>query len=308
MAGETPQFRFWLWLIGLIGLIVPQRLRVDWTQEWKAELQWRESQLAQWDRLDFKARILLLRHSAGGFVDALLLQPRRWEDEMIQDLRYGLRTLLKNPGFTAMAVLSLALGIGANAAIFSLLDAMLLKNLPVNHPEELVFLQSGEPGPKPSSNISYRVFEQLRTQNEYLSGICFFAYATRFNAAIDGQSEAIEGQVVSGDFFNVLEVRPMAGRTLTAQEDSISDAPSTAVISHRFWTRRFGSSPSTLGKTIVVNGTPLTIVGVAPPEFFGVIIGNAPDIFIPSAAADRVLPRRFRFLDASMPRPRANQT
>src|SRR5437868_8617704 len=131
-----------LWLIRVIGVLVPRRLRIDWRQEWEAELRHRELLLAEWDRLDWRSKLDLLRRSLGACSDALLLQPRRLEDEMFQDLRFGVRMLLKNPGFTAVAVLSLALGIGANTAIFSLVDAVLLKLLPVKNPEQLIALDS----------------------------------------------------------------------------------------------------------------------------------------------------------------------
>src|SRR5882724_12108709 len=125
------------WLIEFIGLIVPRRLRADWQQEWEAELQFRELLLADWEKLNWKTKLDLLRRSLGAFWDALLLQPQRLEDEVFQDLRYGARLLLKHKGFTAVAVLSLALGIGANTAIFSLIDAVMLRALPVQEPERL---------------------------------------------------------------------------------------------------------------------------------------------------------------------------
>ena len=127
----------WLWLITFIGVIVPRRFRADWRQEWEAELRYRETLLADWNQLNRRTKLDLLWHSAGALMDALWLQPRRWEDEMIQDLRFGIRMLLKNKSFTAVAVLSLALGVGANTAIFQLLDAVRLRTLPVNAPQEL---------------------------------------------------------------------------------------------------------------------------------------------------------------------------
>src|SRR5215813_4452639 len=109
MANVTPttRFHFWLWLIYIIGVIVPRRLRADWRQEWEAELRYREALLAEWDKLNWQTKLDLLRRSSGAFVDALLLQPKRLEDEMFQDLRYGIRMLLKHKGFTLVAVLSL---------------------------------------------------------------------------------------------------------------------------------------------------------------------------------------------------------
>ncbi|HEU4434441.1 MAG TPA: ABC transporter permease, partial [Pyrinomonadaceae bacterium] len=209
--------------------------------------------------------------------------------------------LIKNPGFTAMAVLSLALGIGANAAIFSLLDAVLLKTLPVRQPEQLVFLETGEPSLKRSTNISHRTYERLRAQNQLLADACYFGSATRINASFNGSPEVIEGQLVSGSFFSTLGVEAALGRTFTQTDDSEGSSQQVAVISDAYWRRRFGSSPSIVGQNLIVNNRPFTIVGVAPPEFFGAIVGSAPDVFLPSRSGELILPRRTRISESTLP-------
>src|SRR5499426_991909 len=135
--GRKTLSRPWLWIVRLIGVIVPRKLRADWREEWEAELQYRETLLAEWDKLNWRNKLALLWHSLGAFTDALWLQPRRMEEEVFQDLRFGARMLLKNRMFTLVAALSLALGIGANAAIFSLINALMLRSLPVKAPQEL---------------------------------------------------------------------------------------------------------------------------------------------------------------------------
>ena len=144
MASPPPSKKLFrqphLWLIATLGVIVPRRLRADWRQEWEAELQYRESLLAEWDRLTWQTRIDLIRRSLGAFWDAVVLQPRRFEDEIFQDLRFGARMFLKQPSFTLIAVVTLALGIGASTAIFSVVNGVLLKSLPFPDSERLVTL------------------------------------------------------------------------------------------------------------------------------------------------------------------------
>src|SRR5262249_42927904 len=127
------------------GVLVPRRLRADWRHEWEAEFGYRETLLAEWDKLNWQTKLDLVRRSLGAFWDALLLQPRRWEDEMFQDLRFGVRMLFKHKAVTAVAVLSLSLGIGANTAIFSLVDRLLVRPLPVAEPAALVAFNKGTP-------------------------------------------------------------------------------------------------------------------------------------------------------------------
>src|SRR5499427_1919200 len=138
-------FRFWLWLIRMVGVIVPRRLRAGWRQEWEAELRHREAMLAQWDRLDWGAKLDLLRRSTSAFWDALWLQPKRLEDEMFQDLRFGGRMLVKSKGFTLVAALTLALGIGANTAIFSVVNAVLLQPLRLKDADRIVDVRTYTP-------------------------------------------------------------------------------------------------------------------------------------------------------------------
>src|SRR5580765_4914762 len=134
---HSTNFRFWHWLIRFIGVIVPRRFRARFRQEWEAELQYREELLARWDKLDWQNKLELLWRSLGAFWDALWLQRQRLEEDMFQDLRFGVRMLLKSKMFTLVAVLSLALGIGANTAIFSLINVLMLRALPVREPQEL---------------------------------------------------------------------------------------------------------------------------------------------------------------------------
>ena len=170
MRKEKSDWNAQLWLIRLIGIIVPRRLRADWRQEWEAELQHREQLLAEWDRLNLRARLDLLWRSTSAFWDALWMQTYRWEDAMIQDLRYGVRVLLKQPGFTLIAVFTLALGIGANTAIFSIVNALLLRPLPFHESERLVFL-SEKSGDGERLDVAYPNFADWRDRAQSFVGM-----------------------------------------------------------------------------------------------------------------------------------------
>jgi predicted permease len=279
---RTTRFRFWLWMITLIGVIVPRRLRADWRQEWEAELRYRERMLAEWDRLDWRNKLELLRRSASAFWDALCLQPERWEDEMIQDLRYGVRMLLKSKMFTLVAALSLALGIGANTAIFSLINAMMLRTLPVKDARELaIFSTIGEKGP--GYVFSYPLYEMFRDHNQSFNGVVAGSSVSRARLIVNesGAVESAQQQRVSGNFFSMLGVSAVVGRMFTEADDNPASGQPAAVISYEFWKRRFGLDPGVVGRKITINDTPLVIVGVTPPGFSGFEVGARPDLWWP---------------------------
>src|SRR5262245_16654553 len=287
---QTTRFRFWLWLIRFIGVIVPRRFRARFRQEWEAELEYREALLARRDRLGWRNKFELRWRSLGALWDALLLQQLRWEDEMIQDLRFGVRMLLKHKGFTIVATLMLALGIGANTAIFSLLDAVLLKMLPVKQPEQLVALKKA--GPRGASmNFSYPLIERLRDDNLVFAGILATSGVSRAKMRVEGvgsgQSEYAARETTSGGYFATLGVTALLGRTFTDEDDKTPGGQPIAVISYGFWLRRFASDPAVVGKTITLDDTLCTIIGVTPPEFFGVEVGAATDVWLPLTQVTR---------------------
>jgi predicted permease len=217
-------------------------------------------------------------------------------ENLLQDIRFGLRTLGKNPGFTLVAILTLALGIGANAAIFSLTDQVLLRLLPVERPRELVVLSSPgvghgriwsdiEGGP----SFSYPMYKDLRDRNEVFTGL-LARYHLQVNVAGEGQSQLAEGELVTGNYFQVLGVRPFLGRVLTVQDETAPGANPVTVLSYGYWTRHFGSDPNILNKQLAVNGNSLTVVGVARPGFAGVQVGQIPDLFIPITMKAQMTP------------------
>src|SRR5215213_9892091 len=225
---------------------------------------------------------------------------------MLQDIRYGIRMLLKKPGFTLVAVLSLALGIGANTAIFSLLDAVLIRKLPVQQPEQLVLFGRGRDigvtlgFPDSSWDLfSYSFYRQAQQRTDVFAGVAsLLSMQWNVHGFVNtkGPSSDIEQmqvQLVSGTYFPVLGINAALGRVLTDADDQTPGAHPVAVASYAWWENRLGRDPSAVGKTINIDGIAYTIVGVAPKEFFGTTVGQAPDLWIPLAMEKQMPPAHF---------------
>jgi predicted permease len=283
-------------LIALIGVIVPRRLRAEWRQEWEAELRHREQRLVQWHRLDRRHKRDLLRRSSGAIWDALWLQRHRWEDEMVQDVRFALRMLVKQPAISLIAVVMLALGIGANTAVFSFVNALLLRPLDgVAQPDRLVQIGRQYPDKNYVSDSSYPDFLDFRAQNSVLAGMAAMS-VTAFHVSAGGQTTRVEGELVSGDYFEVLGVTAAQGRLITADDDQPSAEP-VAVISDRLWRSRFGGA-DVAGRAIKLNGQSFVVAGVARPPFAGIKVGTPRDVWVPLSTLTRFEPAM---------RPRFNQ-
>jgi predicted permease len=222
---------------------------------------------------------------------------------MLQDIRYGIRMLLKKPGFTLIAVLSLALGIGANTAIFSLLDAMLIKTLPVQEPQQLVLFGKGEdqgaslgPASGTVDLFSYPFYRQAQQKTEMFSGVASLlsmTWTVHGFVNSSGDIEQLEVQLVSGSYFPVLGVNAGLGRVLTEADDQNQGGHPVAVVSYAWWQQRMGGDPSAIGRTITIDDTTYNIVGVAPKEFFGTTVGSAPDLWIPLSMEKQLPPAHW---------------
>ena len=236
-------------------------------------------------------------------------------NSLLQDLRFAVRLLIKSPVFTFVTIVTLALGIGANTAIFSVVDAVLLKKLPVREPDQLVLFKSlaaadfnfggfyGNTKPDAASGLTaatsfpYQSFIRLREQKTTLSDVFAFG-SLSVNVNVDGQADVVRAQVVSGNYYSALGVQPFAGRAITDTDDHAAATP-VAVISDRYWQRRFSGSPDVLGKQINLNNIAFTIVGVTPPEFNGTgQVGSSPDISVPLAFEPQLSGDRSRMKGA----------
>src|SRR5271168_3465621 len=204
-------------------------------------------------------------------------------DTAFRDLKYALRTLARTPGFTVIAILTLALGIGANTAIFTLLDQILLRLLPVKNPQELVLLTMH--GRHYGSNwggnaISHPMFRDFAAHNEVFADM-FARFAFDVSLSFNGQAEHIPIEMVSGTYFSALGLNPILGRVFTPEDDRLPDAYPYVVLNYSYWKSRFSADPDIVGKTLTINNYKMTVVGVLQPGFDGVELGRSPKIFVP---------------------------
>jgi putative ABC transport system permease protein len=218
-------------------------------------------------------------------------------ESLLQDVRYALRMLRKSPGFAAIAVITLALGIGANTAIFTLFDQVLLRRLPVRDPQQLVQLRSsGSDTGRTSARsrnhgdyFSYPMYRDLRDRNTVFGGM-LATFSRQVGVQWHNQPELANTELVSGNYFDVLGVRPAAGRLLLQSDDVTQNANPVVVLSFGYWQRRFGADPGILNQSLLINGHPFTVVGVVAPGFLSVVVGDAPDLFVPMMMKPEITP------------------
>jgi predicted permease len=218
---------------------------------------------------------------------------------LLQDIRYAMRQLRKSPGFTVTVILTLALGIGANAAVFTLFDQAILRMLPVERPSELVRFEwtgafSGSMssfGGDGTNYFSYPMYKDLRDQNQVFTGV-LAADRAQVGVSWHNQSESRDAELVSGNYFQLLGLKPAAGRLISPQDETVKNANPVVVLSYNYWRTRFAGSRDVIGQTILVNGHPFTILGVAPENFDSAIGGYRPAMFAPVSMIEQVIPWR----------------
>jgi predicted permease len=276
----------------LWGTIRPGRRDADLEEELRLHLELAAEHERRASSSEAAARAAVIRF--GGLAQSLeAVRDQRglpWLIDLARDLRYGVRALRRNPMFAAVAVMTLALGIGANTAIFSLADAVLLRTLPVGNPRELVMLRQRGPAGNIFPFTSAAAVD-LAESRDALSGLAAFRPLLDTQVSVNGETELAVMQLVSSNYHVLLGIRPVVGRTLIEQ-----DREPVAVISHRYWQRRFGADPSVVGRALEMQGRSFTIVGVTPPEFFGTQPGRYVDVTAPLGAGSTTMPPNARWL------------
>ena len=255
--------RWPVWFIGKISLIVPRRFRGEWAREWEAEIRHREWLNRKWERPDTQAQTDLIRRSIGALLDALWLQPRRLEQEAYQDIRYGIRGLLRNPGFTTVALCTLALGMGANTAIFSMINAVVFRPLPYSDPARIYMITGSNSERRTGFLGSDLAMWRQRTQ--VFSQIATVRRSRMFLSG-DGEPSELRGLEITRDCFPLLGTQPSLGRLFT-DEDFDASMPRTVIIGNRLWRQAFAAGTEIPGKAIKLNGKSHVIIGIMPPEF-----------------------------------------
>jgi predicted permease len=224
----------------------------------------------------------------------------RWLDDCRRDVRHAVRTLVRTPTFTLTAVLSLALGIGANAAIFSLVDQVLLRRLPVKDPQQIVLIDwrgnQLADGWGSGNLMSYPMCRDLQGQTQFFDGV-FCRHPTTVNFAAGVEHQPVLAEIVSGPYFTVLGVRPHLGRLIAASDDVQRDAPPVVVLSHAYWKNSLGSPADIVGRKVLLNNNPMTVIGVAEPGFNGMDVGEAAVLWVPAMMKRQTTPSWDRLLD-----------
>src|SRR5436190_14461567 len=226
-------------------------------------------------------------------------------ENLIQDIRFGFRSLIKQRAFAAIAVVTLALGVGSNHTIFIVVNATLMRSLPVSHPEKLVYVFNGNPG----SIFSYPDYAEMRDQNHVFEGLIAWGGITASLNSND-QTDLVNGAVVTGNYFQVLGFGTEKGRVITQEDDKTPGAHPVAVISHGLWQRRFGGDQNIVGRQLLLNGHNFTIIGVAPPEFGGAQMGVVRDLYVPMMMQAVVRPPRAGYsgeMDPDLLKKRGNR-
>ena len=230
-------------------------------------------------------------------------RPLWWARTFGRDARYAWRSLRRNPGFTITAVVSLAIGIGASAALFSLVDQVLLRMLPVKEPERLVLLDWRGPqfasGMGSGNLLSYPLCRDLQAQGQFFDGV-FCRYPANVTLIVGGQPQPVAAEIVSGTYFPVLDVQPAVGRLIAPSDDLRPGDHPVLVLSHDYWRTAFNASPDVVGRTVLLNNFPMTIIGVAEPGFYGVDLGQVPSVWMPATMAEQAIVGWTRLLDRRM--------
>jgi macrolide transport system ATP-binding/permease protein len=273
-------------LVWMFAPLVPRRHRARWRQQWRADL-WYQATAAP----GASSTADLLVRALGVFPHASALRFHDWRNPMLlHDIRYALRTLVRRPGFTAVAVLTLALGVGANTTIFSWIDTMAFDTIPaVEGDDRFVALQFAQ-GSRNDLSFSYPNYVDVRDAHlPEFTGVAAYDLVA-LNVRIGDEPERVWGQIVTANLFDVLGVPAALGRTLQPSDDRALGASPVLVISDALWRRRFAADPQVVGRTLAINSQPFTVVGVAPPRFIGPMNGLAADVWLPMTMQTAVVP------------------